>query len=136
MSEAVAECDDAAAVALSMARLGVLDAAEARLSALRQRQRAMVDTLLGQLRTQRGELRGALNAVVPGLDVPPPGAALACALGAAAQASAAGPSPTRAQALREQGAQATGWRGAAEWARSQLPGVAMGAVGALRGFAA
>ena len=50
MSAAVAEVDDVAAVALSMARLSVLDDAEARLEALRQRQRAMVDSLLAQAR--------------------------------------------------------------------------------------
>jgi hypothetical protein len=50
MSAAVAEVDDVAAVALSMARLSVLDDAEARLEALRQRQRAMVDSLLIQAR--------------------------------------------------------------------------------------
>ena len=50
MSAAVAEVDDVAAVALSMARLSVLDDAEARLEALRHRQRAMVDSLLAQAR--------------------------------------------------------------------------------------
>ena len=53
MSAAVAEVDDVAAVALSMARLNVLDDAEERLEALRMRQRAMVDSLLVQARPSR-----------------------------------------------------------------------------------
>ena len=116
-----------AAVALSMARRGVLDEAEARLASLRQRQRAMVDTLMAQLRAQREGLRCALNDVAPGLDGHNGGgaAALSSALDAAAAAQAA----RERECVMETEAQ-QGWRAALAWAKGQLPGVLAGALGA------
>jgi hypothetical protein len=129
MSAAVAEVDDVAAVALSMARLGVLDEAEARLASLRQRQRAMVDTLMAQLRAQREGLRCALNDVAPGLDGHNHGGGGAAALSSALDAAAAAQAAAERECVMEAEAQ-QGWRAALAWAKGQLPGVLAGALGA------
>ncbi len=118
-----------AAVALSMARLGVLDEAEARLASLRQRQRAMVDTLMAQLRAQREGLRCALNDVAPGLDGHNGDGGAAAALSSALDAAAAAQAAAERECVMETEAQ-QGWRAALAWAKGQLPGVLAGALGA------